>query len=381
MPPIDRREAMKKLALIGTAAVAGCEEPGSAPLPLHPAAAAPQPLLDTVLQVQPLGQPPWPTLDPFLFCVHHSDAYPAGNERFGPAASLDGRQMGQDFAGKDGWRMYHGREVPGFPSHPHRGFETVTVTRRGLVDHSDSLGAAARYGQGDVQWLTAGGGIQHAEMFPLLDSQGANHAELFQLWLNLPAASKMVEPHFQMMWAPSIPSQRYVDKAGKATEIRVVTGRWGALQPPAPPPNSWAAQPGSDVAIWTLQLQPGATLTLPPAQAGSNRMLYFFEGSQLHVGSRSVGPQVAVTVRADQPTLLRCGDGGAEVLVLQGRPIGEPVVQYGPFVMNTRQEIQQAFADYQHTRFGGWPWPSDAPVHGRQERFARWPDGRVEKAG
>src|SRR4026208_1549929 len=117
---------------------------------------------------------PWPTRDPFLFCVHHDDAYPAGNERLGPASSLAGRNLGMDFEGKDGWRMYHGHVVPGFPQHPHRGFETVTVVRRGLLDPSHPPRAAARYGRGDVQWLTAGAGILHAEMFPLLDSSGPN---------------------------------------------------------------------------------------------------------------------------------------------------------------------------------------------------------------
>ena len=126
-----------------------------------------------VLQNVPIGFQ-WPTIDPFLFCVHHDDAYPAGNEVLGPDASLEGRQMGQDFDGVDGWRMYHGQEVPGFPQHPHRGFETVTFVRRGLIDHSDSLGAAARFGRGDVQWLTAGSGIVHSETFPLVERDGPN---------------------------------------------------------------------------------------------------------------------------------------------------------------------------------------------------------------
>ena len=110
----------------------------------------------------------WDTLDPFLFCVHHEDKFPKGNEVMGPATPLNGRHLGDDFIIKDGFRMYHGKNVPGFPGHPHRGFETITVVREGIVDHADSLGAAGRYGDGDVQWMTAGKGVQHSEMFPLI---------------------------------------------------------------------------------------------------------------------------------------------------------------------------------------------------------------------
>ena len=165
---------------------------------------------DSVIQTVPLG-PQWATVDPFLFCVHHLDIYPAGNERLGPDASLAGRDIGMDFAGIDGWRMYHGATVPGFPQHPHRGFETVTFVRRGYVDHSDSLGATARFGRGDVQWLTAGKGIVHCEMFPLLDREGENATELFQIWLNLPAADKMVDPYFTMLWDEDLPRHVVTD--------------------------------------------------------------------------------------------------------------------------------------------------------------------------
>ena len=152
----------------------------------------------------PLGFP-WQTPDPFLICVHHTDAYPAGDERLAPAASLEGRHLGQDFEGKDGWRMYHGDVVPGFPQHPHRGFETVTIVKRGLIDHADSLGAVARFGGGDVQWLTAGKGIVHSEMFPLIHRDAPNPLELFQIWVNLPRANKLVEPHFSMLWRDAVP--------------------------------------------------------------------------------------------------------------------------------------------------------------------------------
>ena len=334
-----------------------------------------------ILQLHDLGFP-WPTLDPFLFCVHHDDAYPKGNGRFGPAASLAGRELGQDFAGKDGWRMYHGQQVPGFPSHPHRGFETVTIVRQGLIDHSDSLGAAARFGSGDVQWLTAGHGIVHAEMFPLLDTEAPNPAGLFQIWLNLPARSKMADPYFTMFWSERIPRHTVTDAAGRATEVACIAGRPAddTPLPPAPPPDSWASQADADVAIWTLRMAPGARWTLPAAAgAGTRRMLYCFQGRGLTVGGQRVDPPVALELRATQAVELVNGDAPAEFLLLQGRPIGEPVAQYGPFVMNTRQELEQAFADYRRTEFGGWPWPDTAPVHGDEpRRFARRPDGSVE---
>src|SRR3954463_4608220 len=144
----------------------------------------------SVLEILPLGFP-WVTADPFLFCVHHDDAYPAGNDRLGPAAALAGRALGQDFEPRDGWRMYHGQVVPGFPQHPHRGFETVTIVRRGYIDHSDSLGAAARFGRGDAQWPPRAEGIVPWEIFPLLERSEPNPVELFQIWLNLPRQDKL----------------------------------------------------------------------------------------------------------------------------------------------------------------------------------------------
>ena len=332
-----------------------------------------------LLGTRPLGFP-WVTDDPFLFCVHHDDAYPAGNARLGPAASLSGRNIGQDFEGKDGWRMYHGEVVPGFPQHPHRGFETVTIVRRGFVDHSDSLGATARFGQGDAQWLTAGRGILHAEMFPLIDQGGPNPLELFQIWLNLPKADKFVEPHFSMLWASTIPRHRVEDEAGRPTDITVIAGRFGDVVPPPPPPRSWAARADADVAIWTLAMAPGARLTLPPASAATNRTLYFFRGSSLSLENDALEGHAAIRLRADVAVSLANGPHPSELLLLQGRPMGEPVVQYGPFVMNSRLEIEQAIADYRRTSFGGWPWPSHAPVHARDAgRFAKHADGSVEQ--
>jgi len=336
----------------------------------------------TLLKRLPLdphgGVAPWPTIDPFLFCVHHLDRYPQGNEKMGPKASLSGRQIGQDFEGKDGWRMYHGETVPGFPAHPHRGFETVTVMRRGYVDHSDSLGAAARYGRGDVQWLTAGGGIQHSEMFPLLDREKDNHAELFQIWMNLPAASKHAQPFFSMLWDETIPR---VTKDDDKVTITVIAGELDGKKAPSPPPDSWAARPEADVAIWSIVMKQGGKVTLP-ASVGQEtlRTIYFFAGPALVIEGEKMDAFCGAVVAGHREVTLVAPDGDVEVLVLQGRPIGETVAQYGPFVMNTRAEIQQAFADYQKTRFGGWPWKSGDPVHAREEgRFAKRPDGTIER--
>ncbi|MAT05115.1 MAG: pirin [Acidimicrobiaceae bacterium] len=332
--------------------------------------------MSAVVQTVPLGMQ-WPTLDPFLFCVHHLDRYPAGNDRQGPVADLSARPLGQDFEGIDGWRMYHGRIVPGFPAHPHRGFETVTYVRQGLVDHADSMGAAARYGRGDVQWLTAGQGIQHAEMFPLLDRDGGNTLELFQIWVNLPAADKMVEPHFSMFWDADVP--RVV---ADGVTVTVVAGALGDASPPTPPPASWGARDEAELAIWHIVAEPGATWTLPPARAAdANRVLYVFDGTGVDVDGTSVDAPTGAVVDPTAPVpITNTSDAPVEILMLQGRPLNEPVAQYGPFVMNTREQIQQAFEDYQRTQFGGWPWDRDDPVHGLDgDRFARHADGRVDQ--
>ncbi|UXH80705.1 pirin family protein [Roseateles amylovorans] len=366
----------------------------------HPAHRAdPASAASSIVSVAPLGMP-WETLDPFLFCVHHDDAYPPGNGRYGPdPALLAGRQIGSDFSGKNGWSMYHGQQVPGFPAHPHRGFETVTIVRKGRIDHSDSLGAGARFGGGDVQWLTAGKGIVHAEMFPLLRTDQPNALELFQIWLNLPADSKMVEPHFTMFWSQDIPRQTFLDDAGHATEVVIIAGalpvpdssnghgsapdslHGGVAKPLAPPPDSWASRLHSDLAMWTLRMAPGARWVLPPALGdGTRRKLYFFAGSRIRVDGQSVPVSSSIEVRAGATVELVNGDEPGELLMLQGRPIGEPVAQYGPFVMNTEQELRQAFEDYRRTEFGGWPWPDTAPVHGEEDgRFARHADGRTER--
>ncbi len=334
--------------------------------------------MNPIKSIKPLGFP-WQTQDPFLFCVHHEDFYPKGNEGLGPATSLAGKNIGQDFDPNQPWRMYHGEKVPGFPAHPHRGFETVTIVTKGLVDHSDSLGAAGRFGNGDVQWMTAGKGVMHCEMFPLLKSDAENPLELFQIWLNLPKANKLVVPHFAMLWNDNVPTYQHESANGKATSIRVVAGKIETTQAPAPAPNSWAANENHEVAIWTIKMEPQATWNLPPASNKVNRSLYFYQGDKVEVAQQLFTKHQAIELHADQEVTIQNGNSESYLLLLQGKPIGEPVAQHGPFVMNTQAEIQQAFMEYEQTQFGGWPWPSFEHVHHKDKgRFAKYPDGKEE---
>ena len=316
----------------------------------------------------------WPTQEPFLFCAHHNDHYPAGNDKLGlNPTHFAGRDMGSDFHEKDGFRLYHGAEIPGFPVHPHRGFETITIVRKGFADHADSLGAAGRYGEGDVQWMTAGAGVQHSEMFPLVHKDKDNTLELFQIWLNLPKKNKMVPPDFKMLWANDIPRIKE-DKL----EVSVISGEYSGQKFFSAPKNSWAADPANDVNIFLVKMEKGGKFSYP-GKSGTNRSLYFFEGEGASLNGKTITGKKAVFVESTTDLAIEA-NSNLEFLLMEAKPIGEPVVQHGPFVMNTKEEIVQTIRDYQATQFGGWKWNRNDMIHGPgTERFARYPDGRVEK--
>ena len=332
-----------------------------------------------ILHIKPLGFP-WETQDPFLFCAYHRDEYPKGDQGMGLGPEdKQGRNIGQDFVIKDGFRMYHGSHIPGFPYHPHRGFETITINKEGFVDHTDSLGAAGRFGKGDVQWMTAGKGIQHSEMFPMLEEDKGNPLEIFQVWLNLPKKSKFVEPHFKMLWNEMVPEVVHTEN-GKTTTINVIAGELDQVKAPSPTPDSWAADPDHGVAVFTIKMEANATWKLPSAvKQNLNRTLYFYKGESIEMAGQEVANDHLIKVNPNEDIVLNNGNKDAYLLLLQGQPINEPVAQYGPFVMNTETEIQEAFSDYRRTQFGGWPWPNQEQVHDRNKgRFALHADGTEE---
>ncbi|KAJ3237300.1 hypothetical protein HDU78_004147 [Chytriomyces hyalinus] len=316
--------------------------------------------------VRPVIVPtPMPTQDPFLFAVYHKDHYPAGDANM----QAPKRGNGADFDVTAKYRMYHGDRIPGFPQHPHRGFETITCTMDGLTDHTDSLGSAGRYGNGDLQWMTAGKGIVHGEMMPLIkQTPDGNLLRAFQLWINLPSKSKMAEPTQLMHWSENVTRFSTQDSKVDAT---VWAGSLYSHKALPPTPDSWASNEANDVNIWFLHMKKGAQFTLPKSAVGSNRSLYVVEGSGVTLNKSTSVPVHSVVEVSDPSSeeivIVNTGSKDADILVLQGKPIGEPVVKHGPFVMNSSNEIMQAFVDYRTTQFGGWPWPEDAMVFPREK--------------
>jgi len=328
----------------------------------------------SIKEIKPLVLP-WETKDPFIFCSYHYDEFPGGNDNMEPNVSLEGRPIGQDFASKDGWNMYHGANVPGFPAHPHCGFETVSIVTKGMVDHSDSLGGKGRFGNGDVQWLTSGKGVLHAEMFPLL-KKDKNPFEIFQLWLNLPGKSKKANPYYKMLWSEDIPKVISKDEKGRLTEIDIIAGELNGKKALSPNPDSWAADSENEVQIWTIKIYPNAKFSINGLKNDVTRTLYFYEGNELFIDDSKVNVKKLLHLDSREEVHIQNSSETAYLLFLQGKAINEPVVQHGPFVANSEEEIQEAIKVYKATQYGGWPYDTNEPVHEKNKgRFAKFTDG------
>jgi hypothetical protein len=257
----------------------------------------------------------------------------------GPFARLDPFLMLDEFFSDDADDY-----LAGFPSHPHRGFETVTYMLDGRMQHRDSGGNTGDLGPGDVQWMTAARGIIHSEM----PQQTAGRMRGFQLWINLPAAQKMQRAAYCDIPASRIP----VAKPAPGVEVKVIAGLLqhadGTLAGPvcgkSTDPQYFDIVLGADAAF---------EFRLPAAY---NACLYAYEGEAANGETRQPLPhRSAAVLSAGEALRIRAGGTGARVLLLAGKPVGEPVVQYGPFVMNTREEIERAIADYQSGTFARDP--------------------------
>lgn len=285
--------------------------------------------------------------DPFLMIGYHDDVLP-------PASKLS--------------------ETPGFPRHPHAGFETITITIDAMVDHADSLGGSGRYGNGDVQFMYAGRGVEHSEMAGLISYDGKNGGALFQLWLN--AAEKRLQPNTSMLWSEDIPTEKL---------------QGGTLKTIAPtsrhPEGSWAFG-GDNVRVLLVTLErPGASCSLD----GKHQLCaYVFKGSATLNGQRVPAGHSAIFEEGQTSCLVETSSS-AEILVIDARPIRQPVYSRGPFISDTQAGLDQCFADYRRklssssstgtSSSNSWTWASEGPTHGTSPRFYDDGKGHREERG
>ena len=251
-----------------------------------------------------IGQPSLEMLDPFLLL-----------DEFGSDAADD--------------------YIAGFPEHPHRGFETVTYMLDGRMRHGDNQGNSGLLESGSVQWMTAGRGIVHSEM----PEQEEGLMRGFQLWVNLPAKDKMTAPRYQDIAPEKIPET--APSAG--VKVRVVAGRFGDVEGPV---SGIATQP----LYLDIALDAGASLTVP-VPAGHNAFAYVFEGRGVQVADERLDRSELAVLNDGDAVELTAGDEAARVLLVAGRPLREPVARYGPFVMNTKQQIIEAVEDFRNGKF------------------------------
>ena len=327
----------------------------------------------SVLKVQALNMH-WDTEDPFFFVSHHCDDYPKGNaQQAPPLEMIGGRNLGRDYKKLLGFRMYHGKVVPGFPLHAHWGYETVTMVSKGYVDHSDSLGIEGRYGAGDVQWISAGDLYVHNEMYPLVHSDNVNPNEITQIMINLPLKDKGSVPEVRTIWSEDIPivkDEGYV--------VKVIAGEFNGISALSPNAVSWASDPDNHVRILRIFMDPAAELMLSPIKEGINRNLYTTEGNGVNINGEDFDPLKRFKLSADE-IIIRNGDAPGVLWLLEGRPINEKMSSFGPIVLDTDKNVREALNVVRKEELERWSWGLvDRTQPKGTSRFIRYKDGREE---
>ncbi len=264
---------------------------------------------------------------------HVRNLFPSNDlgERISPFLMLD-------YAGPS---HYAPRETPrGVGEHPHRGFETVTIVYQGRVAHRDSAGNSGVIGPGDVQWMTAASGVVHEEFHEREFSRQGDTLQMVQLWVNLPAAQKMSPPKYQGITAAQIPEVVLDERGGK---LRVIAGQFRDARGPA--------KTFTPINLWDLRLAADSKVEFDLPQ-GHSAAVVVLEGKLLVNGSEVLGDARLALLDSEGERVSISTKADSKLLVLSGKPLGEPVVSHGPFVMNTGEEIHQALKDYQSGRMG-----------------------------
>lgn len=230
-------------------------------------------------------------------------------------------------------------ERRGVGAHPHKGFETVTIAYQGEVEHRDSSGGGGKIGPGDVQWMTAGSGLLHEEFHSEDFSKNGGTFEVVQLWVNLPAKFKSEKPRYQTLLSESIPVVSLPDNAGS---LRVIAGEFDSVSGPA--------HTYTPIQLWDVKLNPGASMTFP--MSGKFTSVLLLTGNVM-IGEAPVQSGEFAVLDSDQQSVTIAASADARLLVLGGEPIDEPVAGQGPFVMNTQEELRDAYAQFRSGAFGG----------------------------
>lgn len=313
----------------------------------------------------------WDTEDPFFFASHHEDDYPHGNrQQAPPLGEISGRNLGRDYTKRLGFRMYHGKVVPGFPMHAHWGYETITLAEKGYVDHFDNMGIQGRFGFGDVQWVCASSRYSHNEMYPLTDQEGRNPNDITQIMLNLPLESKNLDNSVNTVWGSDVPVVE-----GEGWTAKVICGTFGGATAVSPSAHSWS-HGENGVRIVRFALEPGATLTIDPSVDGAGRNLYFVSGDTATVMGEGVRGGSRVKFLENRDAEVVNGGEPSVMWLLEGRPIGQRMSSFGPVCLGTVKEVRAGLDEIRVNEYGEWPWEIvDRTQPLGTDRFIRYPDG------
>ncbi len=318
----------------------------------------------------------WDVEDPFTFVSHHEDDYPEGNSQQAPPLSeIAGRDLGRDYDMRFGFRMYHGKVVPGFPAHAHWGYETITIPEKGYVDHFDNLGNQGRYGFGDVQWLTASSRYQHCEMYPLTSSEKRNPNDITQIMMNLPMEKKNKDVTLNTIWSENVPTIENEDYS-----VKIIAGEFNGKKAIIPNKDSWAADESHHVRILRISIDAGRSMTLPAVSSKINRNLYAISGSGIKIEKSTFTSNMRFKLPGDQDVTFTNGVSNAVLWLLEGEPINEKQTTFGPVILNNDKDVRDALDEIRKKQYEDWPWDViDKAQPKGTDRFIRYADGREER--
>lgn len=317
----------------------------------------------------------WDTEDPFIFASHHEDDYPNGNrQQAPPLEQISGRNLGRDYKKILGFRMYHGKVVPGFPMHAHWGYETLTVPELGFIDHFDTEGIDGRFGFGDCQWVSASSRYEHCEMYPLVEQEARNPNDITQIMINLPLESKNMGCSVSTVW-----KEEKAVVTGDGWTIELFCGRFGGSEAESPSEVSYARS-ANRVRIMRIVLEPGASISLDGTDEKASRNLYYVSGEGAEVMGTRVESYTRLKFSHKGSFEIVNGSGTSVMWLLEGLPIGQRMSSFGPVVLGSDPEVRKAMDEIRRNEFAEWPWNIIDKAHPLGTgRFIRYSDGRIDR--